>query len=195
MISPDPSSRRSTSRACSTATSSAATATATGRAPRSSPTSADHFRSNAVSDSPALTVLDRVRLVPVVHLIPSTFGSPQRPIPFGLTPADEEWDRYWRDCLADVGIGNVTPLELGSGHVPVRNLLDPKTSDPALAAKILSHLIAERGDGGLALCRDDQVLVAPRCCVDLNNLGDWRYAAGYRESEWTILWVGHPYLM
>jgi hypothetical protein len=148
-----------------------------------------------VSDSPALTVLDRVRLAPVVHLIPANFATHERPVPFGPYPTPEEWDRYWRDCLADVGIVGVTPLQLGSGHVPTRNLLDPKTSNPALAGRILTHLIESRGEGGLALCQDDEVLVEPRCCVDLNNLGDWRYAAGYRGPEWAITWVGHPYLM
>ena len=38
------------------------------------------------------------------------------------------------------------------------------------------------------------MLVAPTCCSDLGNLSEWRDAAGYREPEWRMLWIGHPWL-
>jgi hypothetical protein len=49
-------------------------------------------------------------------------------------------------------------------------------------------------DGGLALRTDSEVLVEPTCCSDLGTLADWREAAGYRRPEWTMLWIGHPWL-
>jgi hypothetical protein len=49
-------------------------------------------------------------------------------------------------------------------------------------------------DGGLALCCNGEVLAAPTCCSDLGNLSDWRDAVAYRQPNWSILWIGHPWL-
>jgi hypothetical protein len=49
-------------------------------------------------------------------------------------------------------------------------------------------------NGGLALCSGGEVLVKPACCGDLGNLSEWREAAAYRQSDWRIVWVGHPWV-
>jgi hypothetical protein len=48
--------------------------------------------------------------------------------------------------------------------------------------------------GGMTLFdADGVVLVEPQCCCDLANWTDWRDAAMYREADWEMLWVGHPW--
>jgi hypothetical protein len=152
----------------------------------------------------SLTLLRDIRLVPVLELEPWRFSTGERPRPSGsVLETPEGWGRYWHDCLADAGIIGPSPLYPGSWHVLVRELEDGEALQ-----KILRTLVGDSIDleapidadgtpaleGGLALFSERKLLVAPTCCSDLGNLSEWRDAAGYRESEWRILWIGHPWL-
>jgi hypothetical protein len=151
-----------------------------------------------------LLVLHDIRLVPAVELEPFKFATQEHPQPFG--PACEvpaEWGRYWRASLADSGLVGLTPLRLGSWHVPTTGF-----TDLGVLGKFLAKTLADWGGaetladpdcdpvlcGGMALCQGDEVLAEPTCCVDLRNFTDWRAAASYRGPDWQILWIGHPWL-
>jgi hypothetical protein len=151
-----------------------------------------------------LLLLHDLELVPVIELAPSRFSARSRPLPSGSGgEMPGEWGRYWSKSLADSGITGLRPLRPGSWHVPTSHLVDLPTLE-----KILGAIMRDRGglealsdpdtvfvlDGGLALRCDTEVLVKPTCCSDLGNLTDWREAAGYRGTEWTVLWIGHPWL-
>ena len=151
-----------------------------------------------------LLLLHDLELVPVIELAPSRFSSGTRPLPSGSRgEMPGEWGRYWSESLADSGITGLRSLRPGSWHVPTSHLVDAPTLE-----KILRAIMRDRGglealsdpdtvfvlDGGLALRCDTEVLVEPTCCSDLGNLTDWREAAGYRGMEWTLLWIGHPWL-
>jgi hypothetical protein len=152
----------------------------------------------------SLAVLHDVRLVSVLELEPGRFTARERPLPSGSgREVPHEWDRYWRDALADAGIVGLTPLRPGSWHVPTNQLQDRTMLGLILAATLESWGGAESLtdpdgkpvlDGGLALCQADEVLAEPACCADLGNLADWREAAAYRGPEWRMLWIGHPWL-
>src|SRR5262245_6743455 len=115
----------------------------------------------------APTALHDVRLVPVLELEPGRFARTERQWPSRPSrEAPHEWDRYWRDCLADAGVVALTPLRPGSWHVPTRALADPKAADPKQAWRILEATVRDWGGpdsltgpdanpvfcGGLALC-------------------------------------------
>lgn len=151
-----------------------------------------------------LILLRELRLVPVLELEPWRFSTSDRPSPSGTGPEmPEAWGRYWLDCLADSGITGLSPLRPASWHVPVHELGDQET-----LTKILRSLARDRSgieapaddedvpalDGGLALFSEGELLVEPTCCSDLGNISEWRYAAGYRQPEWRMLWIGHPWL-
>jgi hypothetical protein len=152
----------------------------------------------------ALTILDAIKLVPVIELTPGTFSTRERLLPAGSgRDMPEEWDRYWLDCLADSDVVGLTPLRPSSWMVPTRQL-----TDMAVLSRILSIMIREWGgpeafpgpdskpvlDGGLALCSGDEVLVAPICCCDLGNVSERRDAVVYRQLDWKMVWIGHPWL-
>jgi hypothetical protein len=151
-----------------------------------------------------LVVLHDVRLVPVLELSPARFATRERPLPTGSgREVSQEWDRYWRDALADSGIVGLTPIRPGSWHVPAASLTDPILLGKLLAAAVKDwegpeSLTDPDGkpvlDGGLALYQADEVLAEPACCVDLGNLSDWRVAAAFRGADWQMRWVGHPWL-
>ncbi len=152
----------------------------------------------------SLTLLRDIRLVPVLELEPWGFAAQERRRPSGsLLETPEWWGRFWHDCLADSGITGLSPLYPGSWHVRVRELEDGET-----LRKILRTLVGDSIDleapvdmedcpvleGGLTLFSERKLLVRPTCCSDLGNLSEWRDAAGYRDPEWRMLWIGHPWL-
>lgn len=151
-----------------------------------------------------MTELEEVALVPAVELEPGKFATRERPLPAGTgRDVPEEWTRYWLDSLADSGVVGLTPLWPASWLVTTRQLTGGE-----VLGRVLSAIVREWGgpaafsdpdgkpvlDGGLALCRDGEVLVAPTCCGDLGNLSEWRDAAAYRQTEWKMVWVGHPWV-
>jgi hypothetical protein len=151
-----------------------------------------------------LTLLREIRLIPVLELEPWVFSTVERPRPSGsVLETPEGWARYWLDCLADSGITGLTPLRPASWHVPVHQLGDPETLEKILRIHtrdvfgIEALIDADEIpilSGGLVLLSKGEVLIEPTCCADLGNLSEWRDAAEYRESEWRMLWIGHPWL-
>jgi hypothetical protein len=148
--------------------------------------------------------LEAVGLVPVVELEPFAFAKPDRTHPEATGPdSPEECSRYWSESLADFGVVGVTPLRPGSWHVPVAAF-----NDPVVLGRYLDAVV--RGwdgpdaltgpdarpvlSGGLALCSGGEVLVEPSSCGDLGNLAEWRDAVAYRQDEWKMVWVGHPWV-
>lgn len=152
-----------------------------------------------------LVVLQGIELIPVVELEPMKFSTQGRQSPSGSgREVPEEWQRYWRDSLADSGITSITPLRVGSWHVPT-----PEFSNSDMLKKFLEVTIREWDgietlsdpdcrpvlNGGLALsCPNSDVLIPPTCCSDLGDLANWKEAAVYKKPEWAMLWIGHPWL-
>ena len=175
--------------------------TSTGRWGQADATPGSEPAKEAMSD---LTLLEAFELVPVIELEPGRFSTRERPLPPGAgreVPA--EWDRYWLDSLADSGVTGLSPLRPASWLVTVRQLTSPVTLGRVLSALVRSWAGPEGLsnpdgrpvlDGGLALCRGGEVLVAPTCCGDLGNLSEWRGAVDYRQPEWKMVWIGHPWV-
>ena len=41
---------------------------------------------------------------------------------------------------------------------------------------------------------DETVLVEPGCCSDLGDVSNWKTAVNSTASDWSMLWIGHPWL-
>lgn len=149
-----------------------------------------------------MITLESIDLVPVIELDPFLFSTRDRSPPSGAgTP--EEWNRYWLESLADSGVVGLTPLRVPSWLVPAEQLVDFDVRYRILAAIVRDwggpEVFSEPNhslvlSGGLALCSGRTGLVGPTCCSDLGNLSDWKDAVGYRQAEWAMLWIGHPWL-
>ena len=149
--------------------------------------------------------LTGIELIPVVELFPSRFATHPRAWWEGVAVQGvEERHRYWLECLSDADLVGLEPVERGSWHVAL-----PELSDSDTLAKILNAHMKEQGglqgletsehirplEGGIALrCRSHELLIEPSCCTSLRDYEEWRAAARYRESEWAMLWIGHPWL-
>jgi len=144
--------------------------------------------------------LERISLEPVLELEPAQYAERERSSPERMgDEAPGEWEKYWRDCLADSGLGELPNLRPGSWQVPIRAIgvkelsailaksvhapldkLDPK-EDPVL-------------DGGFALLEDGKPVVEAKCCGDLGDLGSWADLAAQVDESWNLFWIGHPQL-
>lgn len=150
-------------------------------------------------------VLEGIELVPVLELEPFKFATQTRKSPSGTSSeVPDDWCRYWSDSLADSGITALRPIRRGSWHVPTVNF-----GLPSNLQRFLEKTFQEWGgidslsdsdcrpvlDGGLALrCSASDILIEPGCCADLGEAKNWKEAAAYREGEWQMLWIGHPWL-
>ncbi|WP_438014217.1 hypothetical protein WMF18_25255 [Sorangium sp. So ce315] len=149
-------------------------------------------------EQPSIRVTtDALRLVPVVELQPSGFGS--APYPRRGPWTTEESERYWRTCLRASGIVGIDPIVPGSWFVAI----DALASQDALVKVLRAHLgdsvpaddeVGALG-GGLALVDGVEVLLLPTCCGDLSDLENWRASAHGSAGSPEVLWIGHPWLM
>lgn len=137
------------------------------------------------------------RLVPVICLKPSDFGQVASPPgPWSVEVAAQ----YWHECLSQSGLGDLSPIRVGSWHVSVAQIL--KRRDLATIVRGLSHAFDDTIDdelplgfpGGCALFDGGTVIFEPQCCGDLTAHADWEAAAAYRGAESAMLWIGHPWL-
>jgi hypothetical protein len=150
----------------------------------------------------SIVVLVNVELIPVLELMPMTFAAQARSSPIG--GSQEAWHQYWSDALADSGLTGLMPVRRGSWHVPTTEF-----ADQTILQKLLAAIFHEWGgigalsdpdgkpvlNGGLALrCTTPDVLIEPGCCADLGDVANWMEAANYRQADWHMLWIGHPWL-
>lgn len=49
-------------------------------------------------------------------------------------------------------------------------------------------------DGGIVLKKDDEVLIQPSCCGDMENIENWEKVVDNRASGWAEVWIGHPWV-
>lgn len=113
----------------------------------------------------------------------------------------EPWDAWWRACLADSDIVQVSAIQPGTWWVPIRGLSGSPHLDAALDGLLNGDDAEPPADpeeellalpGGFVLCVGERRLL-PQCCVDLSNIHDWIEAAGRQSETWSMLWIGHPW--
>lgn len=142
--------------------------------------------------------LTDLELVPVVEVTAWSFS--ERPMPEGPSRAHPDaWLRYWLDCLADAGVTGLSPIKPGSMNVAVGQF-----TNLGNLARILDRIVGSEAlvapdgpgalSGGFAVVTGGRVLIEPNCCCDLANWKDWQRAADCRETQWEMLWIGHPWL-
>ena len=147
-----------------------------------------------------METLERVRLEPVLELEPSRYHQRERTGPQKSSKeAPDEWERYWRDSLADSGLVGLVNLRKGSWQVPVRTLdcEDVLGTIMRIELKVQEPLSLDNSPvlcGGLALVEGERPVVEPQCCGDLANIANWDEVARHSDSSWNRYWIGHPHL-
>ncbi|SDJ78640.1 hypothetical protein [Chryseobacterium jejuense] len=96
---------------------------------------------------------------------------------------------------------NFNEIQKGSNLVNIENI-DDESLETIVVAKLTEVEFDdpdERGfvlsfDGGIVLKKDDEVLILPSCCGDLENIENWEKVIDNRSFGWAEIWIGHPWV-
>ena len=142
-----------------------------------------------------------ITILNTIELSPSDFAKEEYELPaFDSANDREEWSQYWYRCLSDSGLGDVIPVELGSWFVDINRITDPQLH--IIVQRYLRDVDADNYQeqvtwmyGGLAIKKEEQVIISPSCCGDMRNLHEgWEEIERTDLDTWTILYIGHPWL-
>jgi len=148
----------------------------------------------------------KIRLVPVIEMLPEVYGNPDRSLP--VDAVGDAYQHYWSGSMADAGIEGLKPV--GLWHVPIEQLTSLQLlerivhvnrfdDDAELPGGAFDRFLDPEErliafNGGYALSIDDRIVCTPRCCADLANIEDWQMAADHRQADRVMVWIGHPWI-
>ncbi|WP_347217809.1 hypothetical protein [Chryseobacterium sp.] len=97
---------------------------------------------------------------------------------------------------------NFNGIQKGSNLVDIETI-DDESLEMIVAAKLTEVEFDdpdEKGfvlsfDGGIVLKKDDEVLIQPSCCGDMENIENWEKVIDNRSSGWAEMWIGHPWVL
>lgn len=115
-------------------------------------------------------------------------------------PDPEEWFLKYTETASRLTL-NCNEIRKGSNLVNIENI-DDESLQMIVAAKLTEvefNAPEERGfvlsfDGGIVVKKEDEVLIEPSCCGDLENIENWEKVLEKRSSGWTEIWIGHPWI-
>lgn len=146
-----------------------------------------------------------ITLVNVIEVSPLTYPKyPGEEYEFPSAenyPDSDEWFEKWEEVASKLNF-NFKPIEKGSRWV------DIETLDDGNLKMILEAKLADRDpddpdegefmlafDGGVALQQDNQIHIHPNCCGDMSDIQNWKNIFDTHTSDWTLLWIGHPWVL
>ncbi|MDN3694752.1 hypothetical protein QWZ06_22030 [Chryseobacterium tructae] len=116
-------------------------------------------------------------------------------------PDPEEWFLKWTETASRLTL-NFNGIQKGSNLVDIETI-DDESLQAIVAAKLSEVEFDdpdENGfvlsfDGGVVLKKDDEVLIQPSCCGDLENVENWQKVVDNRSFGWAEMWIGHPWIL
>lgn len=113
------------------------------------------------------------------------------------SPTSKENNERWRKAISTLDL-NLKPIQEGSYFVDIETIEDENLK---IILKVIFENVEIEGtdflssfNGGLILMKNDDVLIEPTCCSDLENLKNWQYIFENDSAEWSELWIGHPWI-
>lgn len=139
-----------------------------------------------------------IQLFNVIEINPFKYFKEDDEIPeLSDSPSAKDLDERWRKTVSTVGL-NLKPIQEGSHFVDIETVDDENLK---IILKIIFKNVETEDEGylmffngGLILKKDGEILLEPTCCVDLADLKEWEYIFENNSSEWSQLWIGHPYV-
>lgn len=139
-----------------------------------------------------------IQLFNVIEIDPFRYSKEEYEIPeLSDLSNSEDLHERWQKAIATLNL-DLNPIKRGSYLVDVKNVNDENL-------KIILNVIFEDDEadgsdflasfnGGIILKENDEILIEPTCCGDLENLKGWQYIFENNSSEWSQLWIGHPWV-
>jgi len=139
-----------------------------------------------------------IKLFNVIEISPFRYSQEDYEIPdLSDSPTSKEQDERWQKAVSTLGL-NLKLFQEGSYFVDIETIDDENLK---IILKVVLEDVEIEGtdflslfDGGILLKENDEILIEPTCCSDLENLKDWQYIFENNSSEWSQLWIGHPWV-
>jgi hypothetical protein len=139
-----------------------------------------------------------IQLFNVIEIDPFRYSKEKYEIPeLSDLSNSEDLHERWPKAIATLNL-NLDSIKIGSYFVDIENVDDENL-------KIILKVVFEDSEiegtdflasfnGGLILMENNEILIEPTCCSDLENLRDWQYIFENNSSGWSQLWIGHPWV-
>ncbi|SDL77934.1 hypothetical protein [Chryseobacterium taihuense] len=139
-----------------------------------------------------------IQLFNVIEIDPFRYSKEEYEIPeLSSSPTSKENNERWRKAISTLDL-NLKPIQEGSYFVDIETIDDENLK---IILKVIFENVEIEGtdflssfNGGLILMKNDDVLIEPTCCSDLENLKNWQYIFENDSAEWSELWIGHPWI-
>ena len=103
----------------------------------------------------------------------------------------------WKEAMVKGGLESIEPIEVGTSYVAVSQLTDEILQQFKQATKGISKATQREymeWASGEVLLHDGNIIFRPMCCSSFGALAEWKSVAAYQESEWAMVWIGHPWI-
>lgn len=140
-----------------------------------------------------MQLLTNVILQPVVELLPSVFD--ENDYPFKYRATIEERYLYWKSIMQKNGLPNLEPIEKGSNFVALSDFDEASLTtfmEYVLAGVDPEEKIFIVGNGGVVMKSGEQLVVAPQCCISMEDYKEWTQLK--QSTEFCHIWIGHPWM-
>lgn len=141
-----------------------------------------------------------IKLFNVIEINPFKYSQEDYEIPeLSDSSSSEERNDRWQKAISTLDL-NLKLIEEDSYFV------DIETIDDENLKIILKIVFDDRDidieeenylmlfDGGILLKKDNELLLEPQCCTDLEDIKNWEYIFKNSSSDWSQLWIGHPWI-
>lgn len=141
-----------------------------------------------------------IQLFNVIEINPFKYSQEDYEIPeLSDSSSSEERNDRWQKAISTLDL-NLKLIEEDSYFV------DIETIDDKNLKIILKIVFDDRDidieeenylmlfDGGILLKKDNELLLEPQCCADLEDIKNWEYIFENSSSDWSQLWIGHPWI-
>ncbi|WP_336732143.1 hypothetical protein [Chryseobacterium sp. VD8] len=141
-----------------------------------------------------------IKLFNVIEINPFKYSQEDYEIPeLSDSSSSEERNDRWQKAISTLDL-NLKLIEEDSYFV------DIETIDDENLKIILKIVFDDRDidieeenylmlfDGGILLKKDNELLLEPQCCADLEDIKNWEYIFENSSSDWSQLWIGHPWI-
>lgn len=120
-----------------------------------------------------------IQLFNVIEIDPFRYSKEEYEIPeLSSSPTSKENNERWRKAISTLDL-NLKPIQEGSYFVDIETIDDENLK---IILKVIFENVEIEGtdflssfNGGLILMKNDDVLIEPTCCSDLENLKNWQY--------------------
>lgn len=141
-----------------------------------------------------------MKLINTIEISPYEYANENYETPDGsFKKAAEAWDHFWKKCLSDSQLGNLSAIKKGSFLVDISSITDNELE--IIIQHELQNVDLEYYDdeiyrlaGGIVLQFGDDFVIEPTCCGDIGNIQEWEEIFEAKTSIWKQLWIGHPWV-